>query len=483
MTPAQQSDSRSDAKRRLLEAYRKGGLAQQPGAEEKSTSIVARAKGQLVPLSSAQQQILRRENRSAPGSLPHNECITLKTNRPLDAGLLQRCFAEIIRRHEIWRTTYNTQDGQTLQVVHEAPSVFPLQSIDLRAYPPAERETQLLQFYDEGVQQPFDLQQGPLLRAALVHLSETEQRLIVFAHLSIVDGVSVYQIFPAELSSLYDAFAAGKPSPLAEPSLQYGDFAVWQKQCQQTREAARQLEYWRRQLADGIPALRWPSPTPPQTPPTHRGVVRSFSLRPELKQALKQFSLGEGVTLFATLTACLSVLLHRYTHQERFVLGTPSLSARKRSEVHGLLGHFLNPVPLPIDLRGNPSFREFLLRVQQVIGGALAHDDVPLDQLASELQVSGPPDRDFFTVSISLQPAIPHTEWQITSMDADSRGTLWDLYLAFIETPEGLVGRAQYDADLFDDALITRTLNDLQTVMESLTGDAKQLVSTLCSQP
>lgn len=474
-----QRETLSETKRKLLEGYQRGGLAH---ALEHPVKITPRPNGEIAPLSLAQEQIWRREEMLAGGCLPHNECITLKANKYLDTAILERSFADIICRHEIWRTSYGMANGQPIQVVHEAPNGFPLRIVDLRAASEAEREGELLKLCTQGIRQPFDLARGPLLRATLVTLTNTDQRILVFAHLSIVDGVSVYQILPAELACLCDAFSAGKTSPLGELPIQYADYAFWQRQWLKSHELAEQLTYWREQLAGELPLLRWPSDRPRPKVEDHRGAVRSFALRRSLRGALKRFSQREGVTLFTTLAASLSALLYCYTRQTDIILGTPSLGARKRSEIQALLGHFLNPVPLRINLEGDPSFHELLLRTHKAVGGAVSHDDVPLEILAQQLRPNpSSPCSPFFTVAISLQPETPDTgaEWYVTSMDADSGGTIWDLYLAFIETKDGVIGRAQYNTDLFGDAKITRALQGLQVVMESVAGDPKQLISTL----
>lgn len=477
-----QRETFSDAKRKLLEGYQQGGLAR---ALESPVKITPRAQRETAPLSLAQEQIWRREEMLAGGSLPHNECITLKANKYLDTTVLERSFAEIIRRHEIWRTTYGIANGHPIQVVHEASDGFPLRIVDLRAASEAERETELLRLYTEGIRQRFDLRRGPLLRVILATLTNTDQRIIVFAHLSIVDGVSVYQILPAELASLCDSFSAGKTSPLGELPIQYADYAYWQRQWLEAHELAEQLTYWREQLAVDLPVLQWPTDHPRPAVQTHHGTVRSFALRGPLRSALKRFSQCEGVTLFTTLAASLSALLYCYTRQTNIILGTPSLGVRKRPEVQALLGNFLNPVPLRINLEGDPSFHELLLRTQNAVGGAISHDDVPIEILAQELRLNPSSSRSpIFTVAISLQPETPETDtgWHVTSMDADSGGTIWDLYLAFIDTKNGVLGRAQYNTDLFEGATISRALEELQVVMESVVRDPKRCISTLPSQ-
>jgi hypothetical protein len=416
------------------------------------------------------------------GSLPHNECISIKAQRHLDAAILERSFAEITRRHEIWRTSYGTANGQAIQVVHEASSAFPLRTLDLRAASEGERDAAFLRLYTDGIRQSFDLRRGPLLRVTLVTLTDTDQRIVIFAHLSIVDGVSVYQILPSELASLYDAFASGKASPLGALPLQYADYAYWQRRWLKSQDLAQHLTYWREQLSSELPLLQWPSDRPRPVGQTNRGAVRSFALRQTLGGTLKQFSQHMGVTLFTTLAASLSALLYCYTGQPDIILGTPSLGARKRSEVQALLGHFLNPVALRINLGGDPSFHDLLLRTQMAVGGAVSHDEVPLEILAQELQVNTrSPHNALFTVAISLQPQTAETGqgWYVTSMDADSGGTIWDLYLAFIENKDGLIGRAQYRTDLFEAGHIARVREGLQAVMESVAGDPEQPVSML----
>ncbi len=476
--PPNQPGTLAPATRKMLEGHEPGRLDCSLDARVR---ITPRPRVATAPLSLAQEQIWRRELSVTDGSLPHNECITIKPPQSLDAAVLQRCFSEIIRRHEIWRTNYDTAHGQAIQVVHDPPPSFPLPTLDLRAYSEGEREAELRNFYTRGIRQPFDLRHGPLLRVTLVTLTDRDRYIVIFAHLSIVDGVSVYHILPSELASLYEAFSSGRASPLGELSIQYADYAHWQRRWLMSRDLTEQLTYWRKELTCAS-ALHWPSGRPRLTNQTHRGAVRSFALRQTLKGMLKRFSRHEGVTLFTMLAASLGTLLYCYTGQIDIILGTPSLGARKRPEFQGLMGHFLNPVPLRINLDGAPPFREVLLRTRKAVVGAICHDDVPLQILAQELGVTtGSPDGAFFNVAISLQPQTAEVAggWHVTSMDADSGGTIWDLYLAFIEAEDGLTGRAQYRTDLFEDAHITRVLEGLQAVMETVAGDPMQPISIL----
>ena len=200
-----------------------------------------------------------------------------------------------------------------------------------------------------------------------------------------------------------------------------------------------------------------------------------------LTNAIKELRKCEGVTLFAVLLASFASLLYCYTSQTDLIIGTPSQAGRKRSEVESLLGYFLNPVALRINLEDDPSVRELLLRAQNATAGAMACDDLPIEVLAKELHLNTDSScSPIFTVAISVQPEAAGAEgWQVTSMDASSGGAVWDLYVAFINGMEEIVGRAQYNPDVFDGHTIRDTLKDLEAVMEAIVANPSQRVSSL----
>jgi hypothetical protein len=468
-----------EARRQLFERYLRGDWASR-GAD--TARISPRPKGAIVPLSLAQEQLWLREQMLGGAQRPYNESVTIRASSPLNATVVERCLADIVRRHEIWRTTFDTVHGQPVQTVNPAPINFPLRVIDLRTIPEAQREAEFVKLSSEAVRQVFDLRRGPLLRAMLVTLTETDQRLFIVAHLSILDGVSVYQVLPLELAVLYKAFSAGEASPLEELPIQYADYAYWQRQWLRGEELEKQLTYWREQFAGDIPVLEWPAYGPKATGQTYRGAIDPFKLRQYLTEELKRVSRYEGVTLFTILVASLGALLYHYTHQSDVLIGTPSPAGRKRPETRGMLGYFLNPVVLRLDLSGNPTFRELMKRVQKVTAEAISYDDVPIEVVAKELCLkTASHDNPIFTIAISLQPQIHENGmgWQVTSMDAESGGSVWGLYLAFIDTANGLAGRAQYNPDIFEAATISQTLGDLQALMTSVADDPGRYISTL----
>jgi hypothetical protein len=289
----------------------------------------------------------------------------------------------------------------------------------------------------------------------------------VNAHQIILDGVSAYQIFPSELAAFYKGFLSGTTVTLPELPIQCADFAYWQREWL-NGTAANQLDYWRTQLGGEMSAPAWPMSRPASR--TFRGSIQSFSFGQPLSDHVKQLARQSGTTLFLVLVAGLATLLHRYTNQEEIVLGTLSPSGRKRSEVIGLLGYFLNPVALKIRFRKGMTFPELLLSAKTVLLEAMGNDDVPIERVAQELGVSNDASPSpFFTAAISLQPPMPSVDldWNVTTMDVESGGSPWDFYLAFIDRPEGLIGRAQYNPDLFDEAAIESVLQDLQKVLEN----------------
>jgi hypothetical protein len=341
--------------------------------------------------------------------------------------------------------------------------------------PEGERDAAAVCFVSQDVLRPFDLLRGPLLRPKLVKINETEHRLFLAAHQIVLDGVSAYQVFPSELATFYKGFSAGKAATLPELPVQCADFACWQREWL-SGAAAKQVDYWRKQLGGKLPLLSWPV-KPRPVPRRFRGSIQNFSFPKRLSDRIKELSLRLSTTLFLVLLTGLATVQHRYTKQKEIVLGTLSPSGRKRSEVMGLLGYFLNPVALKLRFQNRTTFRELLLQAQTVLLEAMCNDDVPIERLARELKVgdhSSP--SPFFTAVISLQPPMPNLDlaWSVTTMDVESGGSPWDFYLAFIDRPEGLIGRAQFNSDLFDTTTIGCVLADLQDVLESASREVLQ---------
>lgn len=271
----------SDAKRILLEKYLSGNAL---SAREGKTQITPRPRGNMAPLSLAQEQVWLHGQMVPPGVPVYNETLTIRRSGLLNLVALARTVAEIIRRHEIWRTTFELHEGQPVQVVHPAEGGFrlPFVDLDLRDIPELEREREAVRIAREVARAPFNLKEGPLLRATLVKLSEGDHRLFLTFHQMIFDGVTAYQVFLPELADIYRAFSQNEASPLPEPAIQYADYAIWQHEEAKPEVMAGQLAYWERKLTGELPVLEWPSDQFRPALQTYRGEIQTAVMSKEL---------------------------------------------------------------------------------------------------------------------------------------------------------------------------------------------------------
>ena len=462
--------SLSQAKRRLLELQRQGRFSSDLTAPSLASGLsAAEAREAHAPLALAQEQVWKLDQIAGKLAPLHNESITIHRHGPCDPSLIERCLLEIIQRHQIWRTTFEVIDGRPRQIVHDVPAGFRLEFSDLRSLAQDEREPAAIALATGDARKPFELERGPLLRARLITLDDARHRLYLTAHQSVVDGITVFDVFPSELTALYEQFAQGKPSPLPALSSQYADFARWQQGRLAEGGLRNQLEYWHKQLEGELPVLQWPNPgrRPPQQ--TYRGAIYSFKLRRELAGSLKELGKREGATLFMVLLAGWVALLHRYTGQEDIIVGTLAPAGRKRIEFQRCIGYFLNPVALRARLASKPSFGALVRQLRDATIGAISHDDVPLETIAERLALNPDPSRHpLFTVALSAAPDVPQLPpgWTMSYMDVESGGARWDLYLEFSDRAEGLLGRAQYNPDLFTSSEIRQTIEDLAELLE-----------------
>jgi surfactin family lipopeptide synthetase A len=489
----------SDAKRALLATYLRGD---RPQAGTRPRTITRRPPGSRVPLSFEQEQLWRAAQ-WAPGAPIDAEFITVSMAGRLDVDALERSFSEIIKRHEIVRTTFPVVDEQPSQVIHP-PLTFTLPVVDLRRLPHAEREAEAMRLATEQARLGFDLAQGPLWRASLMRLDDAAYQLFLVLHHIVFDCLSSYTVFLPELAALYQAFSAGKPSPLLDLPIQYADYAHWQRQwlhaavplpesprvrgdsgsarrAQWGQALDDDLAYWRTQLGGRLPALELPTDRPRPPMQTFRGAMQLVVLPASLIQALEALSRREGVTLFMTLIAAFQTLLYRYTGQDDILLGTET-GGRKHSAVEPLIGFFLHTLVLRTDLSGNPPFREVLRRVREVTLGAYAHDDVPFEYVVKEVQPKQDPSRHpLFQVMFRLGPRLAPLDcgWIAHPAHVDPGVSKFDMTLDLYDTEEGMMCRLEYNTDLFDHSTMTRLLAQFQTVLEGILADPEQRISDL----
>ncbi len=433
-----------------------------------------------LPLSYAQQRLWFLDQWE-PGGAAYNLPVAYRLEGALDEAALEQSLDEIVHRHQALRTTFETVNGHPIQVI--APDLdVKLRVVELCELPETEREAEVRRMIDAEAQQPFNLREGPLLRATLLRLGEREHVLLLTMHHIVSDGWSM-GIFVRELMAFYRRFSTGEGAPLPELPVQYKDFAVWQREWLRGEVLETQLGYWKQQLDKAPALLELATDRPRPAVQSFRGARQPLVLPTALTETLESLSRQEGVTLFMTLLAAFKTLLHRYTGQGDIVVGSP-IANRNRAEIEGLIGFFVNSLAMRTDLSDDPSFRELLGRVREVTMDAYAHQDLPFERLVEELR----PERDpgynpIFQVMFVLQNA-PLKDLDLAGvtlgeLESDSGTVKFDLTLVMTETERGVEGKFGYNTDLFDAETIARMASHFQTLVEGIAADPERRLADL----
>ncbi|MEZ4725525.1 MAG: amino acid adenylation domain-containing protein [Caldilineaceae bacterium] len=421
-----------------------------------------------LPLSFAQRRLWFLEQLEGPGAT-YNIFLSRRIRGPLNLAYLERSLSELVRRHESLRTTFCLVDGQPKQVIHPARNIA-LPVVELAELTQAEQEARVRRLSRTEAEQPFDLEQGPLVRMRLLKLGPQEHILLIAMHHIISDAWSS-GILMRELRALYEAYAQNKPSPLPELPIQYADFAYWQQQ-QLREQLSQQLTFWKEHLAGELPVLDLPRDYARPSQQTLCSRALSIKLSEELSKELPQLSRRLGATLFMTLVAAFKLLLYRHTGQEDVIVGTPS-AARNRAEVEGLIGFFINTLVLRSDLSQTPTFAELVGRVRQVALDAYAHQDVPFEKLVEELlparNLSHTP---IFQVWVNLLTPTdfsnqPMAGLTIERTDLGERQAKFDLSL-YISVGSPIGFELVYNADLFSAARMEQLLAQYHYLLQQV---------------
>ena len=433
-----------------------------------------------LPLSYAQQRLWFLDQLESNSGF-YNIPLALLLEGKLKIGALEKSLQEIINRHEALRTNFVTVEGQPVQIIYPEKD-WKLTIVKEQELIDSRGEKSLDQWLQNQSCQPFDLAHDPLIRATLVEVSETEHRLLVCLHHIVADGWSM-KVFVRELTTLYSAYAKGLESTLSELPIQYGDFALWQRDWLQGDVLQNQLNYWQKQLADAPTLLSLPTDRP--RPPEQRfiGTYQRFVLSSELSAGVNKLSRQQGATLFMTLLAAFNVLLYRYTGQTDIVVGTPTAN-RNRSELEGLIGFFVNTLVLRTDLAGNPSFNELLNQVQEKALEAYSYEDLPFEMLVEALQ----PERNLshtplFQVMFGLENetlrGIELEDVKVTHQVLENNTAKFDLSLSIKQSKSGLSGAWEYNTDLFDHSTIERLSAHFENLLEGIIANPEQPISQL----
>lgn len=445
-----------------------------------SHTIPRRNATESIPLSFAQQRIwfLDRLN---PGCAAYNIHEVLRLQGSLDQNALQQSLNEMVRRHEVLRTSFVALNDEPVQVVHPQQTVN-LRVIDLQQLPAAEQQKQAINYSEEQGAGKFDLAQDPLLRATLVLLNPQEALLLLTIHHIVADGWSM-RILSHELWTLYEAYSNRKTSALPELPIQYADFALWQRRWLKEDILQSQLSYWTKKLENCTTFLRLPTDRPRPTVQNFRGEREGFAVSADITNRLKSFSNSEGGTLFMTLLAAFNAILYRYTGQEDILVGTP-IANRNRIEIENLVGFFANTLVLRTDLSNSPTFRDLFIRVRETALEAYSYQDLPFERLVEELH----PERSLsytplFQVMFALQNISTHIPalsfLRVTRIPVNPRTAQFDLTLTMFESEQGLKGSFEFASDLFDASTIKRLAGHFILLLEEVSTDPGRRLSAL----
>lgn len=417
-----------------------------------------------------------------PGSPAYNLPSVYRLSGELDAELLEKSINQIIARHEVLRTVFKTVDGQPVQKILPTMMIG-LEPIDLtHLASEALQRSEVRRLVGVFAERSFDLTRGPLLRSSLLKLDRNEHVLVVAIHHIVFDGWSI-GVFVRELSQIYNNLRSGKPCPLLELSIQYADFAKWQRERLHGAKLRKSLDYWKAKLAD-LPALTLPTKRAKKISGRVSGGREEFEVSRELLDGLRGLANRSGTTLFMVLLAAWKITLCRYTGQTDIAIGTP-VAGRSHPAVEELIGYFLNLVVLRTDLSGDPTVRELLERMRRVCVDAFAHQEVPFEKLVEELRptrhVAANP---LVQATFALQntPKNLLNLAGITASDLDiSAGILrpFDLHLYIIEEETHLRAFASYNKSWFETETIKRLINHFSNILKAMAVDQDQCISAL----
>ncbi len=415
-----------------------------------------------------------------PGNPAYNIAVRFRLEGPLNSDALVRALNELVRRHESLRTIIGSEDGVPVQLV--APELtISLPVDDLRSIPRADRDARAEFLTVEEARRRFDLGTGPLIRARLLRHEEEDHVLLITVHHVISDGWSI-GVITEELGALYESFCRGNRASLPDLTLQYGDFAIWQKQWLESSKLTDQLAYWTRKLA-ALPLLE--VPTDKLRPPvqTSNGHIESLVLPRQLSRRLIELGNRQGCTFFMVALAALKILLRQATGNEDVYVGS-LVAGRSRVQLEPLIGMFINPIVFRTDLAGDPLFPELLARVRESVLEGLGHQDCPFERIVALIH----PRRDrsrhpVFQTNFIFQRDFVRplhvSGLTLTAIPSRSPGAIYDLNFFMVERADGWRASCEYNTDLYEPATIVRMLQQFQRLLEGIAANPEQRISAI----
>jgi amino acid adenylation domain-containing protein len=428
-----------------------------------------------------------------PKSSAYNVMYAAHIRRDADHTALEKAFQQLVSRHPVLRTTYSMKGGVPAQVIHPEGK-FDLQRVDAQSWDWNELQDKIQQSADV----PFDLAQGPVIRAEIFERAEGNNVLLMTAAHIALDFWAFDLLFD-ELDLLYREEVTGQPANLEPVKVDYTGFVKWQEKMLAGDEGERLWDYWRQQLEGNLPSLDLPTDRPRPPVQSFRGSSYQFRLDDELSRRLIDLSKAEGTTLFAMLLASFQILLHRYSGQQDILVGSPT-AGRSRAEFEDILGYFLNPIVLRAEISPETSFQNFLAKTKEAVIGGVSHQDFPFPMLVERLS----PPRDasrspVFQVafgwdkprrltdepsdpssSSGSQPADPGT-LGLEPFALGQQGSAFDLMLMMLNIGDTVSAALQYNCDLFDESTVARMVDHFKTLLESIAADPSQPIADLAT--
>ncbi len=436
----------------------------------------------LLPLSDNQEQLWvvgRLEGQNPLYNIP--TAIRLKGHFDLQAA--QKALEAVAQRHEALRVTFHqNDDGQGVQQVHEKP-ITNIAFEDLSQLKGAAQQQALDQEIETYTTEPFVLEKLPLMRAACIRLAEEEHVFLMVMHHIIADYGTI-AILQHEFSTLYDGEVTGKPAQLPPVPYQYSDYALWQRKYIQTAAFKHKLQFWENHLADAPAVLQLPADKQRSIKRSYQGGSVSITWGADLTTAIKAQSTATQTTLYMGLQAALSAFLHRYSGQAQVVVGS-SAANRMPAETEGIMGFFVNMLPLKTDFEGDPSFKQHLQNVKAISLEALQNQDVPFQKMLETLEVKRNTGYSpVFQVVLNLQNyqadnTLIMSGLSITPYPLSGKVAKYDITFIFKEETEGLSLLVEYSTSLFEEATIRQMVDRFEYFATELTGQPDTPITLL----
>lgn len=434
-----------------------------------------------APLGFAQQRMLFIDQLD-PGNPAYNVAMGAPVDTALDPEIFRASLAEVIRRHEAMRTTFDLSGDDPVQVIH--PELTPpLEFVDLSDRPEAEKDEAARTYVDRVSRTAFDLQTGPVLTVTLLRLAPERHVVIAAAHHIMCDTTSM-QLLLSELSTTYAALAAGEPVGLDKPPLQYADFTQWEQETLTGDVLAEHEDFWRSRLGTDIPALDLPFDRPRGRTQSYAGAQQTVRLPEALSVALDQLGVSERVTQFVIYLTAIGAVLHRYSGQDVVTVGAP-VSARSRPELQHTVGYLGNTVLLQADFTGDPTGQQALRRTQEAAQEAFAHQDLPFEKVVELVR----PTRDLSRAPLLQVVLVDHAGWVSVedevfqglgdSLGIDNGTSKFDI--SFVLDHSDRVHRlnVEYSTELFDDATIRRLVKHVERMLQAMVDEPATAVGAI----